>query len=99
MLDPEKAQEKADDKFLMCIELQTGIDFIGSFLIADMLISGIDTQSFWKDEETTWSFKFVYVAFKIPILISLGLFASYWYKDCIRSRHNLTKACCIVAMG
>ena len=71
-------RNKERDKCFACcmfIEHQTGVDFIGSFLIADIIFGGLDIQAIKNANDMTTSFKFVYGFSKIFIFVALFYYA------------------------
>ena len=71
-------RDKERDKCFACcmfIEHQTGVDFIGSFLIADILLSALNIQAINNSNDMTSSFKFVYGCSKIFIFVAVYYFA------------------------
>jgi hypothetical protein len=83
----------------MCVEHQTGVDFIGAFLIADIFISFMDFKRLQNDDNVTRYFKWVYMASKFPIIFAIVFYCRYWIKDTVNSRKRLPTACCTVVVG
>ena len=62
------------------------MDFIGSFLIADVFVSVLNYQVFEGNDKLTHYFKYFYVGAKSLDIIAFIFFLQYWAKDCMKTR-------------